>query len=655
MKTTGLWTILLLAQGAWGTSASDAADRYYRAIRNNDVTALRSLIKSGDVNTRDKRDTTPLMFASAIGTSEAMRLLIDAGADVNAKNAFDATALMWCAGDIYKIKLLVSNGAGVNARSKQGRTPLLIAAASNDSYEVVKFLMDSGADVSARDSMGQTALLLATAANDTATIKLLLAKNLEVNAVNMAGLTPLMYAAMNGNAEIVRTLITRGADVNAVSKPTVEQPVKNGMIALGSFTPLILSAVYSGSDVVKALLDAGANVNAQDVRGMTPLMTAVASDHADLTTIRLLLAKGADPAIQSKAGESTIDWARKFANPAVYAALGISRARLDQPVATLVEGRKPLTASLAAARSIALLQRSSGSFFKEGGCGSCHAQNLTGMAVAAARANGIPVNEEAHAAETRGAQLAWSSFEQMLLQRLDPPAGTDITMYTLFQLSTGKATPDRATDAMVHNIASQQWKAGNWHQSGISRPPMEDGDFSRTALSLRALQVFGPAGRKAEFADRIGSAANWLVKAAPRTTEDRDMQILGLTWAGAEQEFVATATDELKRLQRADGGWAQTPELESDAYATGQVLYTLHEAGVPSTDPAYRRGVDYLVRTQRDDGSWYVKSRAPKFQPYFQSGFPHDHDQWISMAGTAWAAAGLSFAAPETAVQQASR
>ncbi len=133
------------------------------------------------------------------------------------------------------------------------------------------------------------------------------------------------------------------------------------------------------------------------------------------------------------------------------------------------------------------------------------------------------------------------------------------------------------------------------------------------------------------------------------------MQILGLTWAGAEQEFVAAAADELKRLQRADGGWAQTPELESDAYATGQVLDTLHEAGVPSTDPAYRRGVDYLVRTQRDDGSWYVKSRAPKFQPYFQSGFPHDHDQWISMAGTGWAAAGLSFAAPETAVQQASR
>ena len=158
MRSTALLTMMLLAQGAWGSPASDAADRCYDAIRNNDLAALRSLIKGGDVNTKDKRDTTPLMYASAIGASEAMRLLIEAGADVNAKNAFDATALMWCAGDIRKVKMLVSKGANVNARSKQGRTPLLIAATSNDSYEVVKFLMDSGADVSARDSMGQTAL-----------------------------------------------------------------------------------------------------------------------------------------------------------------------------------------------------------------------------------------------------------------------------------------------------------------------------------------------------------------------------------------------------------------------------------------------------------------------------------------------------------------
>jgi hypothetical protein len=60
-------------------------------------------------------------------------------------------------------------------------------------------------------------------------------------------------------------------------------------------------------------------------------------------------------------------------------------------------------------------------------------------------------------------------------------------------------------------------------------------------------------------------------------------------------------------------------------------------AGVPATNPAVQRGVQFLLRTQLPDGSWHVKSRAAKFQPYFQSGFLHDHDQWISMAVTAWA------------------
>jgi hypothetical protein len=72
----------------------------------------------------------------------------------------------------------------------------------------------------------------------------------------------------------------------------------------------------------------------------------------------------------------------------------------------------------------------------------------------------------------------------------------------------------------------------------------------------------------------------------------------------------------------------------------------MHELGVPASDAAYQRGVAYLLRTQLEDGSWHVASRAPKFQPYFQSGFPHDHDQWISAAATAWAAIALSNAVP---------
>lgn len=94
--------------------------------------------------------------------------------------------------------------------------------------------------------------------------------------------------------------------------------------------------------------------------------------------------------------------------------------------------------------------------------------------------------------------------------------------------------------------------------------------------------------------------------------------------------------------QREDGGWGQTTHRSSDAYATGVTLSALTMASPGmAASPAYRRGVDYLMRTQEVDGSWHVQTRAFGFQPYFESGFPHDHDQWISMAATAWSAMAL--------------
>ena len=111
---------------------------------------------------------------------------------------------------------------------------------------------------------------------------------------------------------------------------------------------------------------------------------------------------------------------------------------------------------------------------------------------------------------------------------------------------------------------------------------------------------------------------------------------------------------ELLALQRPDGGWAQTPHLQSDAYATGQVLYTLRQLGVPAADAALQRGTAYLGRTQSDDGTWHVVNRAMKLQPYFEGGFPYGHDQWISHAGTAWAVIGLASAGLDTAPVSAS-
>src|SRR5204862_4396238 len=99
------------------------------------------------------------------------------------------------------------------------------------------------------------------------------------------------------------------------------------------------------------------------------------------------------------------------------------------------------------------------------------------------------------------------------------------------------------------------------------------------------------------------------------------------------------AAKALLSSQRTDGGWPQRAHLASDALMTGMALRALRESGqLRGGEPAYRKGVEYLLRTQMEDGSWFVRSRAVKLQPYFQSGFPYDHDQWISCAATAYAA-----------------
>jgi hypothetical protein len=166
-------------------------------------------------------------------------------------------------------------------------------------------------------------------------------------------------------------------------------------------------------------------------------------------------------------------------------------------------------------------------------------------------------------------------------------------------------------------------------------------------MAIRTLSYYGTPTRRAEYRLRIARAADWLSAQTPLSTEDRVMQLLGLHWANAHAGTREKRVRELVQLQRADGGWAQTPHLASDAYATGQVLFTLRELGTPGLVAEIQRASAFLVRTQRADGSWHVTSRAMKIQPYFESGFPYGHDQWISQAATAWATIGLARAAAE--------
>jgi hypothetical protein len=74
---SGILTAVLLALGVNAAEEQDLSDRFYQAIRNNDLVSLRALLKSGKVNIRGKRAATPLMYVAAFGNAEEMKLVLD--------------------------------------------------------------------------------------------------------------------------------------------------------------------------------------------------------------------------------------------------------------------------------------------------------------------------------------------------------------------------------------------------------------------------------------------------------------------------------------------------------------------------------------------------------------------------------------------------
>ena len=176
---------------------------------------------------------------------------------------------------------------------------------------------------------------------------------------------------------------------------------------------------------------------------------------------------------------------------------------------------------------------------------------------------------------------------------------------------------------------------------------MEASHFTTTALTLQALTYCGAGALAGVPGHRVGRVRDWLVRSKPVDNEDRVFRLWGMKYSGAGPGEIQAVMKDLLSTQRGDGGWGQADDLQSDSYATGSALVALHRAGGLATDdPAYRRGLAFLVRPQRGDGTWFVASRSEPFQVYFESGFPYGKDQFISAAASGWAAAALGLALP---------
>jgi len=308
------------------------------------------------------------------------------------------------------------------------------------------------------------------------------------------------------------------------------------------------------------------------------------------------------------------------------------------------EAPTPARIRAAVEKSVPLLEESAAEYIVQRDCFSCHHQAMPVLALATAKKRGFKVDAAGFEKQV-GHTAAFLTKNREQFEKGNGTGGqADTAGYALLTLHAGGHKPDATTAAVAGYLLGKSKDRDYWPTSS-QRPPSEASSFATTYLAVLGLHSYGSKEKQPDADARFEKARKWLLATKPKDTEDRGFRLKALKLIGADVKEVTAATAELAKMQRPDGGWSQLETMESDAYATGSALAALHEAGgMPTKDPAYRRGLSYLLKTQHDDGSWHVKSRSKPFQAYFESGFPHGKDQWISCAATSWAVVALALA-----------
>jgi len=320
----------------------------------------------------------------------------------------------------------------------------------------------------------------------------------------------------------------------------------------------------------------------------------------------------------------------------------------------------PLAASVAAAdgeptakeirsaveKALPLIQKGAAGHRKERTCFACHNQGIPILALTTARSRGITIDEEEMTAQLEFINDFLDRNKKNYLEGKGQGGQADTAGYALWTLELGEWKANDTTAAVGEYLLRYRKESAHWPPVS-NRPPSEASPFTTTYVALRGLKKYGTTEQKERSDERSKAALEWLNKTPAKDNEDRVFRLWALKVAGAEAKDIEAASKELLKAQRTDGGWSQTDALESDAYATGTALVALHEAaGLRSSDAVYQRGLRCLLKSQLEDGSWHVRSRSKPFQTYFESGFPHKNDQFISIAASSWATTALALSLP---------
>ncbi|MAR13743.1 MAG: hypothetical protein CL681_27690 [Blastopirellula sp.] len=311
--------------------------------------------------------------------------------------------------------------------------------------------------------------------------------------------------------------------------------------------------------------------------------------------------------------------AEPVGEPAVRAAITKSIPRLEQAMKDSADQRK---------------------------CFTCHNQALPMIAMAAARQRGFAVDDANFKRQHQHTVDHLAGGKARYVEGRGQGGRVVTAGYALWTLEVAGQERNELTSLVAKYLLETQKKNQYWHQSS-KRPPTAGSDFMTTYIALRALQVFGADAQQPALQERSQQVRKWLQTAMPNDHEDRVFRLRLIHLLKEDPQRVNQAVDALLKSQREDGGWSQTEKLTSDAYATGTALATLLEVQPQSPHAdAIARATRFLIDQQLEDGSWHVTTRADGFQEYFEAGYPHDEDQFISVAAGAWATNALLLTLP---------
>jgi hypothetical protein len=334
-------------------------------------------------------------------------------------------------------------------------------------------------------------------------------------------------------------------------------------------------------------------------------------------------------------------------------AASVRLARSDQPKEKVPAkpAATPPQARKAIENGLAFLENDAAKWRKERKCATCHHGTMTVWALSEAKNQGYPVK-----AETLADTIKWTKER---LTGIDKPrdtrpgwkmVNTPAVYLTMMALTVPKQDAISADELkrIAGHLLRHQETDGSWAWSSAPAqnrpPPVFESDEVLTLMAYLALGPHVPNDpkQKSEARDSRLKAVAWLGMTKPsQTTQAAALRLLRDVRAGKPAKQLQEDIDKLLSRQNKDGGWGQTKDLASDAYATGQALYVLRLAGVSSDRAEIQRAVSFLVATQKVDGSWPMASRAHAGAKPFTNPVP------ITYFGSAWATLGLMRAVPK--------